>query len=257
MNIDSLSMVQLEQVPWYSDKQPRRSPPVRAIKGLLNIPFVKRCGRYAEFYAWLEIIGCIPAERRRILDAACGRGAVSQMLFFKGHNVFACDIEDGFMADRKHIDFRLVDLDKKIPYEGNYFDTVIHCEALQYLHHPSVFIGEAARILRNRGSLILSVPNIHNLQGRYTFFRTGKLLFYDYIESTVHKVPTIIYLPYLLQLLGSNGFKIIEIKGTVPMRSFKLRMLNSLFRNSIIDIDRKDAIVRFSHSLVINAELVK
>jgi len=255
--MDTLSAAQLEDIFNISRHASVVAPSVSDVKKLINIAFVNRDQRYANFYAWHEVLKSVRGRNRKVLDTACGRGEVAQILASKGHTVFACDIDDAFMADRGKIDFRNIDLDKRLPYDDNRFDSVINCEALQYLNCPRSFIRETARVLRSGGNLILSVPNIHSIRGRYTFFKTAKLVFYDSEESTAHNAPTIIYLPYLLQLLEASGFRVVEIKGTVPVTCFKLRVINTMLGSLISDIDRKDLTVRFSHSLVINAELSK
>jgi len=250
--MDTLSIEQLEQIPWNTryvvGPEVPPEPPINEIRKLVNIPFMKRKKKYPLFYSWSETIKCVGKKPCKVLDAACGRGIISQILFFKGHDVFACDIENYFIADN-HIDFRRVDLNSSLPYADNYFDVVINCEGLQYLKHSSIFIEEAARVLKNKGNLILSIPNIHSIASRYNFFKTGQLSGYN-----VHVLSrqNITYLPYLSELLTVYNFRIIDIKGNIPQFGPKLKILDYFLGRFLFGDENE--VIRFSHSLIINAE---
>jgi SAM-dependent methyltransferase len=226
----------------------------------INTPLAKRKEEYNAFYSYVEIVRIIGNKCYKILDAACGRGEVAQTLSFKGYKVYACDILDYFGADKSIIDFRLVNLDERLPHDNNTFDTVINCASLQYLNYPDKLITEAARILKNNGNLILVIPNIHSLQARYIFLKSGELTFYDFRDpdsGTIASI-SIIYLPLLLQLLREYRFEITDIRANVLSHSLKLHIFDALFGNLIYDIeDRKNKLIRFAHSLIITAKLEK
>jgi SAM-dependent methyltransferase len=253
--MDTLTLEQLKNIPWLdkyaSGPDVPKQPPVHEIKKLVNIPFMKRSRKYNLFYSWSEIVKSIGNTPCRVLDAACGGGLVSQILFYKGHKVFACDIQNLFVAD-KHIDFKLVDLNKDFPYPSDFFDVVINSEGLECLQGSTHFVNESMRVLKNGGRLILSVPNIHSLVGRYNFFRNGLLLSYD--TAILDRI-NIVYLPLVREIYKITGFRIVEIKGNVPLLTFKSRIFNALFGRIVFE--KNDRIVRFAHSLIICAELRK
>ncbi len=57
--------------------------------------------------------------------------------------------------------------DDPMPFEGEFFDVVIFTEVLEHIFRPpSEVLRETARILREGGKLILSVPNIADLKNR-------------------------------------------------------------------------------------------
>lgn len=263
--MDSLSIEQLKKVPWKRDYMEgplaRLERSIDKMRYFINIPLTKRNAEYSTFYSYVEIVRIVENKPSKIiLDAACGRGEVAQILSFKGHKVYACDILDYFGADRSMIDFKLADLDERLPYENDCFDIVICSASLQYLNYPSKFIAETTRILRNNGNFILVIPNIHSLQGRYTFLKSGELTFYNFREPGTQTITStsIIYLPLLLQLLREHGFEITDIRGTVLLRSLKLLIFEALFGNVICDIEnRKNKFIRFSESLIITAKLEK
>lgn len=70
-----------------------------------------------------------------------------------------------------------VDLrDKSYPWDDNYFDYIVFSEILEHIipaDVPHVF-GEFNRILKNRGQLIVTTPNIASMLKRLNLFLFGK-----------------------------------------------------------------------------------
>ena len=262
--MDSLSLEQLKRVTWnknYAEvilSKLERS--LSEMRYFINIPLAKRNENYAEFYSYVEIIKIVGNKPSKILDAACGRGEVAQMLALKGHKVSACDILDYSTLDKSLVDFKLADLNKPLPYDDNYFDAVINNVSLQLLSYPSKFIAEITRVLKNNGNFILGIPNFHSLQGRYAFLMSGELTFYN-VRDPNTKVFTnisIIYLPVLLEMLHTYGFEIVDIRANALSHSRRLRIFDALFGNLICDIEEKrNNVVRYSHTLIITAKLRK
>jgi SAM-dependent methyltransferase len=254
--VDTLTKAQLERVPWntrfVTGPGVPPEPPLDRIREFVDVPFLKRDRRFPLFYSWVEVVRSVGDEPCRVLDAACGRGVVAQILFFKGHEVSACDIEtDYFCADRR-IKFQPCDLNGKFPYPDDHFDVVLNCEGLECLEGSAHFFKETARVLRRRGRLVLSIPNIQSLVGRYNFFRSGLLASYD---TALLDRRNILYLPFLAELLPQIGFGLTGIKGNVPQLTLKSRIFNFLFGGFLKNLD--DPVVRFSHSLIITARIEK
>lgn len=252
--MDTLDLEQLALVPWFSKERlpdAPSEPPVDKIKEYVRVPFMKRNRNYPLFYSWVEIVKSVPSPPLVILDAACGRGIIAQVLFLKGHRVYACDIQNYFCGD-KEIDFKLVDLNRDFPYPDNFFDIVINCEGLEYLESSIHFLKETARVLKNNGHLLISVPHISSLVGRYNFFKSGILTGY---ETALFERRNIIYLPLLQELFNETGFRIVHIKGNVPQITKKARLFHALL-GRILFPGQNDAL-KFAHSLIIDAELKK
>ncbi|HEX7320800.1 MAG TPA: class I SAM-dependent methyltransferase [bacterium] len=253
--MDSLTLKQLKQIPWntryVSGPDIPPEPPLADIARLVGIPFMKRPVKYALFYSWSEAIKSVGVEPARVLDAACGRGIISQILLFKGHKVSACDILDCFSAD-KRIDFKRVDLNHEFPYEDDSFDVVINSEGLECLEGSEHFIKETARVLKNGGRLILSIPYIHSLVSRFNFLRSGLLAGYD---AALLDRQNILYLPFLKEFFKVVGFHIMVIKGNVPQLTLKSKVFNAVFGDLMFDTN--NPVLRFSHSLIITASIAK
>jgi len=251
--MDTLSRAQLETVPWntrhVSGPHVPPEPAVEAMSRLARVPFPKRDRMYALWYSWVEIIRALGSPPKRVLDAACGRGIVSQILHLKGFEVVACDIEDCFMAD-KAIEFSRVDLNGRMPYASRSCGAVVNCEGLEYLESPAHFLREAARVLEPGGKLHLSVPNIQSLARRYQFFRTGKLAAYD--DASNERI-SVICLLLLKSACERCGFRITKILGNVPLLTRKIKVFDALFGKRLFKDD--DEVLRHAHSLVIECSV--
>ena len=112
-------------------------------------------------------------SRGRILDVPAGHGALALILKKFGFEVFCCDLYPE-LFNLEGFDFKRGNLDEKLPYENDFFDKIVCIEGLEHIENPANAIREFARILKKDGSLIVSVPNIMNIEERL------KWLFYGY-----------------------------------------------------------------------------
>jgi 2-polyprenyl-3-methyl-5-hydroxy-6-metoxy-1,4-benzoquinol methylase len=88
--------------------------------------------------------------------------------------VYCCDIKkDRFKLNG--LPFKKGDMNKTLPYHGNYFDYVVCLEGIEHTENPFNAIREFARLLRTEGKLILSFPNYLNIEKRIEFLITGSL----------------------------------------------------------------------------------
>jgi 2-polyprenyl-3-methyl-5-hydroxy-6-metoxy-1,4-benzoquinol methylase len=97
-----------------------------------------------------------------ILDAGCGEGYLSRILARKGAAVTGVDTSAKLieaartqnLVDAFTISFDVAGVDE-LPYADNRFDLVVCNHLLNDLPDPSKPIGEFARILRDRGRLVI------------------------------------------------------------------------------------------------------
>ena len=63
-----------------------------------------------------------------------------------------------------------VELDsEQLPFDDNYFDTVVFFEVMEHLRFPHRVLCEISRVLTIQGKLIGSVPNAFRLRNRWKF----------------------------------------------------------------------------------------
>lgn len=112
-------------------------------------------------------------KRGRVLDVPAGEGALAVRLKALGHEVSCCDLYPQiFKLDG--VDIKLGDMDKTLPYDDNEFDYIVCVEGLEHIENPANAIREFKKLLKPGGTLVISVPNIMNIEERL------KWLFFGY-----------------------------------------------------------------------------
>ena len=156
----------------------------------------------------------------RVLDLGCGDGDYAKRLKDLEFEVIAGDIDHNRFKYHKEIEFKHCDITKEMPFPDNTFDYVLLMEVVEHLRNPYTVLPEINRIIKPKGIMILSTPNILNLKSRFRFLFEGA---YDYFREPpldqVKNPKEIIFnlhlVPYryheLEYLLSAVGFKISGI----------------------------------------------
>lgn len=99
----------------------------------------------------------------------------------------------------------IADINKVLPFENNYFDTVYLGEIIEHVWEPKKFIEEIHRILKKQGVVIIDTPNVYAVVRMLRFFITGK----DFIGNLDHKI---FFTPAVLKnFLEKSNFELVEI----------------------------------------------
>jgi SAM-dependent methyltransferase len=113
-----------------------------------------------------------PLPRGRLLDVPAGEGALSAHLVMAGFSVQACDLyPEIFLVPE--IEVRRGDLSGTLPYGDGEFQYITCLEGLEHIENPHQAIREFARLLVPDGHLIVSVPNILNIEERLKWLLNG------------------------------------------------------------------------------------
>ena len=112
------------------------------------------------------------AERGRVLDVPAGEGALALRLKNLGFEVFCCDLYTEFFK-LPGTEIKQGNLDARLPYTDEFFDAVVCVEGLEHIENPANAFREFARILRGGGTLVVSVPNIMNIEERLKWLFNG------------------------------------------------------------------------------------
>jgi SAM-dependent methyltransferase len=120
----------------------------------------------------VEILARLP-ERGALLDVPAGEGALAARLKNAGFDVHCCDLYPQIFRLRD-VEIKRGDLSEKLPYADASFDAVVCVEGIEHIENPQQAAREFARILKPRGHLIASTPNILNIEERV------KTLLYGY-----------------------------------------------------------------------------
>jgi len=123
-------------------------------------------------YIFKKTVQAIPVSSKtiRILDIGPTPFTMFLKKIFPNNQIWALD-RTGLLRDRfakANVQMKICDLDgETIPFEDDYFDVVIFTEVLEHVFAPPTqILKEIKRIMRPKGKLIISVPNIASLSKR-------------------------------------------------------------------------------------------
>jgi len=197
-----------EAMPWSGCREiVFTKPPYEEIERLKKIPLADREPKYSEFYelqTYIHLIGGV--KPGFMCDVGAGCGSLSYIFSHLGWNVISCDIDpDAFLfQDGK---FYKVDLNGGLPFKDMSFHCVVCKQVIEHLNDPRHLISEFSRILKDGGSIVLSLPNIVSLNSRFKFLRDGYL---SYFEGYWQDHRTILHYEQLSSILQEYRFREIE-----------------------------------------------
>lgn len=97
-----------------------------------------------------------------VLDAGSGEGYGAAILADSASSVTGVDLEQEVVehaaARYPAVRFEKADL-LALPFPDETFDAVVSLQVIEHLQRPREFVSECARVLRERGVLVLSTPN--------------------------------------------------------------------------------------------------
>ena len=119
------------------------------------------------------VAGILEKERRGpLLDVPAGEGALAARLIAAGFEVSCCDLyPEIFRLDG--VSIRQGDLNGELPFDNQSFEYVTCLEGLEHIENPQQAIREFARVLRPGGTVIVSIPNILNIEERLKWLLYG------------------------------------------------------------------------------------
>jgi len=161
-----------------------------------------------------ELLARLP-HGARVLDVPAGRGALTLRLHDQGLAAEGADLfPDLFQAP----DLRCTqaDMNGALPFDDGTFDAVATVEGIEHLENPFGFVRECHRVLKRRGLLVLTTPNILVASSRLRFFLTG---FFSLARRPLNEFasdPTADHISpktfaQLRHMLHTSGFHITEV----------------------------------------------
>ena len=128
------------------------------------------------FYLW--ILGLLrPQPGRRLLDVACGEGAISHLAANMGLEAHGMDLsESAIRTGMGQTSASLLVSDgERLPYADGSFDYITSIGSLEHYLHMEQGVKEMARLLAPGGLACVLLPNTFSLLDNiWTAFRTGR-----------------------------------------------------------------------------------
>jgi len=176
------------------------------------------------------VVGLLASQPRGpLLDVPAGEGALAARLIEAGFDVRCCDLyPEIFRLDG--VDVHRGNLDAELPFDDQSFEYVTCLEGLEHIENPQQAMREFARVLKPGGHLIVSVPNILNIEERLKWLLYGytshfkpisrpaierlRAEYDDRVEIAAHVNP--IGYSELRYVLEKNGFEIVKMFRDKP-----------------------------------------
>jgi len=174
----------------------------------------------------MEIVKCLLGEELKFLEIGCGTGEfLERIISMDGRlKVWGVDISKVAIDKVKEKGFEGFVLDvsrQEMPFSDDFFDIVYLGDVVEHLFDPDFMISEVKRVLKNRGILVLSTPNLsswHNrlmlLFGLQPFFSevSTKRVFGRPGEKVVGHI-RLYTLKALKEFLSYYCFEIVKVEG--------------------------------------------
>lgn len=151
-----------------------------------------------------------------VLDVGCWDGYIMQKILDKKKAQHTTGIDNSKpaieMCHKKKLSAKLVkSVDQKLPFDNNQFDAIIAGEIIEHLYDVNTFLKEVYRILKPKGQLIITTPNLVSIGSRLTLL-LGKIPWMIENELGGKNSGHIRYFTFdvLENLLKRHNFRVVE-----------------------------------------------
>ncbi len=103
-----------------------------------------------------------------VMELGCGVQSILGALADTGRQVVCADRELAAVAATKG-DRVCLDATRPLPFRNQSFAAIVMAELIEHVYDPVGLLDEAHRVLRPRGILIVTTPNLAPLQDRFRF----------------------------------------------------------------------------------------
>jgi SAM-dependent methyltransferase len=141
----------------------------------------------------LELIEPLDWPHAKVADVGAGAGYFSQQLSDRlrarglspGDHISACDVmPDSFACEG--VECAKVGADGKLPFPDERFDAVVSIEVIEHVEDQFAFLRELARIAKPGAPVVVTTPNVLNINSRLRTLVSGFPVLYDPLPLDSH-----------------------------------------------------------------------
>lgn len=125
-------------------------------------------------------------DHQLVLDLGCGDGAVGEYLVTY-HHCRVVGLDFSLMALQtaagRGIGPVSASVDSPLPFKSNTFDLVFFGDVIEHIYKPGLAIQEISRVLKPKGRLLVSCPNMGYWRYRWHYLRHGIFPETEWIEQ--------------------------------------------------------------------------
>jgi len=168
----------------------------------------------------MRMLAMVGPGEKRVLDVGCSSGYLARPLVERGCTVVGIERDAQAATAARDVceDVIVGDVEElELPFERRSFDVVLCGDLVEHLRDPEVFLSRVQPLLKRKGRLVLTTPNVANwalrlslLGGRWRYTNRG-LLDRTHVHLFTRKT--------LVEALDNAGYRVLELDFTVPMPS--------------------------------------
>jgi 2-polyprenyl-3-methyl-5-hydroxy-6-metoxy-1,4-benzoquinol methylase len=201
----------------------------------------------------------INAKINNILDAGCGSGWLIKKLKNDYPQIYGCDYSTNLVniakKENPDIDITISDILEELPYENNFFDTIILNMVIQDTNNPKKVFENIYKKLKNAGEIIITIPNpkytypvaiwkrgiigkLLNAKPKLIIKKDSNKIFETEREFGSAKIKSFSYpIDYYLNIANTLNLKLIDLKDIKSNTdSNKFNLNYQLFRYPLLTL---------------------
>lgn len=212
---------------WQASKIIKKRGAYKPNLNSLDIQSYYICHTYLGYY-----INYIQAySRGKLLDCGCGEVPYYEIYKDLVDEVVCTDWPNS-MHKKKFIDV-YSDLNERLDFEDNSFDTVLLMDVLEHIYQPKQLIAEISRVMKPSGRVIIAVPFLYRIHEEPNdYFRYTEYTLKRFCEEANLKV-------IKLDLYGKYIDVLFDTLNKVFIRKrfllYPFMLISSLVKNSFIN----------------------
>ncbi len=159
---------------------------------------------------------------KKVLDVGCLGGKLSRLILDQNNEVWGIELNSNSasVARERGIRVKIADVEEGLPFEDASFDVVNAGEILEHLYDTRFFFCEAKRVLKSRGMILFSVPNLNSIENRIRVVTGGYLTTLGaYPEDHFGERVRVFNRSKIEELCEQTGFRLTHICGIPNLES--------------------------------------